>query len=392
MAVIKPANTKSIRGTMKYVSKMEKTTINLMSGVNCSNDPEKALQQMLITKKVYGKTDGRSCIHFIQSFAAAESVTADEVHQVGLELVNRFPLMRGYQIFITTHLDQKNKNLHNHIIISSVNMITAKKWQMSSNELADLRPLGDDICREHGLTITIKGKTFEGIEREDTVSYKKETYRYLTKAEQGKVDSYVQTIALAVMDAKEKAISQDDFIERLRQFGIGVDWSDTRKYIVFCDLERQKAGEAKCKIRNKKLKEYYNIDLEKEVLLNEFEKNARRNEAERAARNLLSGRIDAGISSNQAGESGFEEQAQRSICEDRELDQLGLGVAASTAARAERERAERERREADERARAAAERQRAEERRLAEQRAAAEKAAKTARGTRKKSRNNDWSL
>lgn len=378
MAVIKPANTKSIRGTMKYVSKMEKTTINLMSGVNCSNDPEKALQQMLITKKVYGKTDGRSCIHFIQSFAAKEAVTAEEVHQIGLELVNRFPLMRGYQIFITTHLDQKNKNLHNHIIISSVNMITAKKWQMSSNELADLRQLGDDICREHGLTITIKGKTFEGIEREDTVSYKKETYRYLTKAEQGKVDSYVQTIALAVMDAKEKAISQDDFIERLRQFGIGVDWSDTRKYIVFCDLERQKAGEAKCKIRNKKLKEYYNIDLEKEVLLNEFEKNARRNEAERAARNLLSGRIDAGISSNQAGESGFEEQAQRSICEDRELDQLGLGVAASTAARAERERAEREAQK--ERERAAAEAKLAElerERAAAARRQAQKKAEKS---------------
>lgn len=360
MAVIKPTPAKSIRGTMKYVSQKEKTTVNLMTGVNCSNDPQKALQQMQITKKIYGKTDGRSCIHFIQSFAAGEKVLPAEVHQIGLEMVNRFPLMQGYQVFIVTHLDQKNKNLHNHIVLSSVNVITSKKWQMSANELADLRRLGDDICREHGLSVTVKGKTFDGEEREDTVSYNKETYRYLIKAEQGKVDSYVQTIALAVMDAKEKAISQDDFIDRLRQFGIGVDWSDTRKYIVFCDLERQKAGEAKCKIRNKKLKEYYNIDLEKEVLLNEFEKNARRNEAERAARKLLSGRIDAGISSNQAGESGFDEQAERSVCENRSIEQLGLDVAASAAARAERDRAERERQEADERARADAERQRAE--------------------------------
>lgn len=378
MAVIKPANTKSIRGTMKYVSKMEKTTINLMSGVNCSNDPEKALQQMQITKKVYGKTDGRSCIHFIQSFAAAEAVTADEVHQIGLELVNRFRLMEGYQAFVVTHLDQKNKNLHNHIVLSSVNVITGKKWQMSAHELADLRRLGDDICQKHGLTVTTKGKTFEGAEREDTVSYKKETYRYFAKAEQGKVDSYVQTIALAVMDEKEKAISQDDFIERLRQCGIGVDWSDTRKYIVFCDLERQKAGEAKCKIRNKKLKEYYNIDLEKEVLLNEFKTNARRAEAERAARWLLDRRIDAGINSNQERESGFEEQAQRSICEDRELDQLGLGVAASTAARAERERAEREAQK--ERERAAAEAKLAElerERAAAARRQAQKKAEKS---------------
>lgn len=104
---------------------------------------------------------------------------------------------------------------------------------MSANELADLRRLGDEICREHGLSVTVKGKTFDGEEREDTVSYNKETYRYLIKAEQGKVDSYVQTIALAVMDEKEKAISQEDFIDRLRQCGIGVDWSDNRKYIVF---------------------------------------------------------------------------------------------------------------------------------------------------------------
>lgn len=376
MAVIKPTAAKSIRATIKYVSQKKKTTVNLMTGVNCSNDPQKALQQMQITKKVYGKTDGRSCIHFIQSFAAGEKVLPAEVHQIGLELVNRFPLMQGYQAVVVTHLDQKNKNLHNHIVLSSVNVITSKKWQMSANELADLRRLGDDICREHGLSVTVKGKTFDGEEREDTVSYNKETYRYLIKAEQGKVDSYVQTIALAVMDAKEKAISQDDFIDRLRQFGIGVDWSDTRKYIVFCDLERQKAGEAKCKIRNKKLKEYYNIDLEKEVLLNEFEKNARRNEAERAARNLLSGRIDAGISSNQAGESGTDEQAERSVCENRSIEQLGLDVAASAAARAERDRAERDAQKERERAAAAAKRAQEERERAAAARRKAPKKAK----------------
>lgn len=385
MAVIKPANTKSIRGTMKYVSKIEKTTINLMSGVNCSNDPEKALQQMQITKKIYGKTDGRSCIHFIQSFAAGEKVLPAEVHQIGLELVNRFPLMQGYQVFVVTHLDQKNKNLHNHIVLSSVNVITRKKWQMSANELADLRRLGDDICREHGLTVTVKGKTFDNAEREDTVSYKKETYRYLAKAEQGKVDSYVQTIALAVMDVKEKAISQDDFIDHLRQCGIGVDWSDTRKYIVFSDLKRQKSGETKYKIRNKKLKEYYNVDLEKEVLLNEFEKNARRAEAERAARQLLNRDINTGVSSIQTVQSGIDDETQSSIYENRSIEQLGLDAAESAAARAERERNERERREAAARARAEAERQRAE-------REAAARAARTTRGSRKKSRSDDWSL
>lgn len=53
-----------------------------------------------------------------------------------------------------------------------------------------------------------KGKTFAGEVREETVAWSKDTYQLLKQAEQGKVKSYVQDIALAVLDCKETATSQ----------------------------------------------------------------------------------------------------------------------------------------------------------------------------------------
>ena len=47
-----------------------------------------------------------------------------------------------------------------------------------------------------------KGKTFAGEVREETVAWSKDTYQLLKQAEQGKVKSYVQDIALAVLDCK----------------------------------------------------------------------------------------------------------------------------------------------------------------------------------------------
>ncbi|EAI3151764.1 hypothetical protein PYY25_001989 [Campylobacter coli] len=41
-----------------------------------------------------------------------------------------------------------------------------------------------------------KGKTFAGEVREETVAWSKDTYQLLKQAEQGKVKSYVQDIAL----------------------------------------------------------------------------------------------------------------------------------------------------------------------------------------------------
>ncbi|WP_256998296.1 relaxase/mobilization nuclease domain-containing protein [Campylobacter coli] len=75
--------------------------------------------------------------------------------------------------------------------------------------------------------------------REETVAWSKDTYQLLKQAEQGKVKSYVQDIALAVLDCKETATSRETFIRLMNERGYGVDWQDSHKYITYTDLARE---------------------------------------------------------------------------------------------------------------------------------------------------------
>ena len=109
----------------------------------------------------------------------------------------------------------------------------------------------------------------------------------MKQAEQGKVKSYVQDIALAVLDCKETATSRENFIRMMNERGYGVDWQDSHKYITYTDLAREQAGEKACKIRDNKLEKYYNMDFGKESMEHEFERNARTAEAEQSKSCLL---------------------------------------------------------------------------------------------------------
>lgn len=402
MAIIKINNKHSFKRTLNYIGRDHATPNGgkqpaaYTSGILCSDDTQNAVQDFWLTQKTYNKTGGkRSAVEIIQSYPNGEKVTAEQVHQLGLELaeeIGKLPYFSGYQMFLATHTDQRNGNMHNHLAINAVNLETGRKIQLPPEALPALKDINDKINRAHGLSVPEKGRTTKGEERDTPTANKTNTYAVLEAAESDKADSYIRDIAVKVIDVASVATSRADFVARLERQGVGVAWTDNRKYITFSDLKRQAQKAKKYKVRNQKLNQYYNLNFEKEVLDNGFEVNAARLAAEQGARKQLNNGLNNSLGADQSGKQQSDKQVGGSLQEDREISKLGLTAAESAIARAERERAERERREADERARAAAERQRAEERRLAEQRAAAEKAAKTARGTRKKSRNNDWSL
>lgn len=402
MAIIKINNKHSFKRTLNYIGRDHATPNGgkqpaaYTSGILCSDDTQNAVQDFWLTQKTYNKTGGkRSAVEIIQSYPNGEKVTAEQVHQLGLELaeeIGKLPYFSGYQMFLATHTDQRNGNMHNHLAINAVNLETGRKIQLPPEALPAIKDINDKINRAHGLSVPEKGRTTKGEERDTPTANKTNTYAVLEAAESDKADSYIRDIAVKVIDVASVATSRADFVARLERQGVGVAWTDNRKYITFSDLKRQAQKAKKYKVRNQKLNQYYNLNFEKEVLDNGFEVNAARLAAEQAARKQLNNGLNNSLGADQSGKQQSDKQVGGSLQEDREISKLGLTATESAIDRAERERAERERREADERARAAAERQRAEERRLAEQRAAAEKAAKTARGTRKKSRSDDWSL
>lgn len=134
-----------------YVQRPEATEQGeYVSAVNCLK--EIALQQMILTKKQYGKDDGYIAWHGYQSFKPDE-VTPEQAHQIGLQLAREMWGDR-FQIIVTTHLDKDH--LHNHFCFNSVSFIDGGKYNYSKAELRKLRNVSDRICAEHGLSVIEK--------------------------------------------------------------------------------------------------------------------------------------------------------------------------------------------------------------------------------------------
>ena len=284
MAVIKAVSSKAgIGQALDYVTKDEKTEKKLVSGLNC--EPDTAKDEMQATKELWGKTEGRTYKHFVQSFAPEEKIEPEQAHCIACQMAAERPEWKGFEVLIATHQDKDH--IHSHFIVNSVSFENGHKLQQSRADLQNMKDMSDEICRQQGFHITEKGKTFSGDVREETVAWKKETYQLLKQAEQGKVKSYVQDIALAVLDCKETATSREAFIRLMNERGYGVDWQDSHKYITYTDLARKQAGEKACKIRNNKLEKYYNMDFGKEEMERGFTVNARSRQTTERAREQL---------------------------------------------------------------------------------------------------------
>ena len=239
----------------------------MLSGLNCVPDTVK--DEMRVTKLLWDKDGGRTYKHFVQSFAPGEKIDPAQAHQIACQLAASRPEWQDFEVLIATHEDKKH--IHTHFVVNSVSYVDGHKLQQSKAELQAMKDYSDQLCAKYGLHITEKGKTFDGQEREETAAFSKDTYQLLKKAEQGEIKSYVQDIALAILDCREQATSRTDFVQRMNEQGYGVDWQDSHKYITFIDLNRQVKGEKQCKIRNNKLEKYYNMNFGKETLEHELQ-------------------------------------------------------------------------------------------------------------------------
>lgn len=145
------ARTKDLQdfyNVFSYVSRPEATEQGeYVSSINCLK--EIALQQMILTKRQYGKENGYIAWHGYQSFKPNE-VTPEQVHQIGLQTAKEMWGER-YQIIVTTHLDKDH--LHNHFCFNSVSFLDGKKYNYSKTEQRKLRDVSDRICRENGLSV-----------------------------------------------------------------------------------------------------------------------------------------------------------------------------------------------------------------------------------------------
>ena len=203
---------KGLKKSIDYITQPSKTESYLIYGKDCNSD--NAYMEMKAIKHSYNKMTGRQFIHFIQSFATWEDVSADIVYKVGQKLLEN-PVFNGFQVVMATHTDKNH--LHNHFIINTVNYETGYKWQQNPKQLQELKNYSDTIIRDYGLMVT-HGKNNNHM--------KSGEYRSLVK-----VKSWKHELEKTIEICKDNSISRQDFITNMEAFGYKVKWTETRKYI-----------------------------------------------------------------------------------------------------------------------------------------------------------------
>ena len=190
---------KNLEAVINYAMNGEKTENGiLVSAINCL--PETAYSQMMLTKKVFHKEDGRLGYHIIQSFNGNE-VSPEKCNQIGKELAEEL-WGDKYQVLVCTHTNKQN--IHNHIVLNSVSFIDGSKYHNSNVEIALLRETNDDICRRYGLSIikSTKATTINNISESRITNYNRNS---------GKME----LIKADVDEAIKQATKYQDFIDIL---------------------------------------------------------------------------------------------------------------------------------------------------------------------------------
>ena len=113
-------------------------------------------KEFLFAKKLYIQKTGRVrgaddviAYHLRQSFVPGE-ITPEEANRLGRELAMRFT--KGKNAFIVcTHTDKAH--IHNHVIVSAVNLDCDRKFRNFWGSTKALRRLNDTLCIENGYSI-----------------------------------------------------------------------------------------------------------------------------------------------------------------------------------------------------------------------------------------------
>ena len=142
---------------LKYVVNDDKTDKQLfVSGINCPTS--RAYEQMMATKRRYGKTGGNVAYHGYQSFRTGE-VTPEEAHKIGIETARRM-WGKDYEIVVTTHLN--TDNIHNHMVVNSVSFKTGRKFENHISDHKLLREISDEIGKEYGKSVLENADFYNG--------------------------------------------------------------------------------------------------------------------------------------------------------------------------------------------------------------------------------------
>ena len=273
MAVNKTINKRTnthgaMRNCIEYVLRQDKTSelLTYITGPYCHNEINYDLvyRTFLEEKKMWNKDTGRMYAHNIISWHKDEQITPEQAFEFGKEFAENW--FSGFQTLVAVHKDKDH--IHCHLVTNSVSYEDGRKLHNTKKDLERMKQLTNQMCRERGLTVAEKGKHFDGsqIEKGEVIAWSKDKYNLFRQQVK---DSFVADCAMAVLKALENCISKEMFIEKMKQFGWNVNWTEKRKHITFQNQEGKK-------VRDSNLFKTFHLDISKEGLENEFNGNRKK--------------------------------------------------------------------------------------------------------------------
>ena len=273
MAINKTINKRTnthgaMRNCIEYVLRQDKTSEQLtyVTGPYCHDEINYDLvyRAFLEEKKVWDKDSGRMYAHNIISWHKDEQITPEQALEFGKEFAENW--FSGFQTLMAVHKDKDH--IHCHLVTNSVSYEDGRKLHNTRKDLERMKQLTNQMCRERGLTVAEKGKHFDGsqIEKGEVIAWSKDKYNLFRQQVK---DSFVADCAMAVLKALENCISKEKFIEKMKQFGWNVNWTEKRKHITFQNQEGKK-------VRDSNLFKTFHLDISKEGLENEFNGNRKK--------------------------------------------------------------------------------------------------------------------
>lgn len=277
MAINKTINKRTnshgaMRNCIEYVLRPDKTSelLTYVTGPYRHDEINYDLvyRTFLEEKKMWDKDTGRMYAHNIISWHKDEQITPDQALEFGKEFAEKW--FSGFQTLVAVHKDKEH--IHCHLVTNSVSYEDGRKLHNTKKDLERMKQLTNQMCRERGLTVAEKGKHFDGsqIEKGEVIAWSKDKYNLFRQQVK---DSFVADCAMAVLKALENCISKEMFIEKMKQFGWNVNWTEKRKHIIFQNQDGKK-------VRDSNLSKTFYLDISKEGLENEFNRNYERVRAE----------------------------------------------------------------------------------------------------------------
>ena len=273
MAINKTINKRTnthgaMRNCIEYVLRQDKTSelLTYVTGPYRHDeiDYDLVYRTFLEEKKMWNKDTGRMYAHNIISWHKDEQITPEQALEFGKEFAENW--FSGFQTLVAVHKDKDH--IHCHLVTNSVSYEDGRKLHNTRKDLERMKQLTNQMCRERGLTVAEKGKHFDGsqIEKGEVIAWSKDKYNLFSQQVK---DSFVADCAMAVLKALENCISKEKFIEKMKQFGWNVNWTEKRKHITFQNQDGKK-------VRDSNLSKTFHLDISKEDLENEFNGNYER--------------------------------------------------------------------------------------------------------------------